>query len=176
MSLEETFLFLVPCAINKSLEGLVYLLEPCFPFRSWLSHSFFFGIFLILLNEIIVEHVCFVCLYAHCLLCGSCVELWYQSCVDLVLWYNLDNLLLCHTLVCLLDFLGVLFKSYLLLGLESCVHALLLYVYFMTCLLSLIQYIGETPSNPKSAKMCMKFNFISICTYLCGVWDRKSVV
>jgi hypothetical protein len=33
----------------------------------------------------------------------------------------------------------------------------------------LIQYIGETPSNPKLAKMCMKFNFISICTYLCGV-------
>ena len=28
MSLEETFVFLVPCAINKSLEGLVYLLEP----------------------------------------------------------------------------------------------------------------------------------------------------
>ena len=23
--------------------------------------------------------------------------------------------------------------------------------------------------NPKSAKMCMKFKFISICTYLCGV-------
>jgi hypothetical protein len=39
----------------------------------------------------------------------------------------------------------------------------------MACLLSLIQYIGETPSNPKLAKMCMKFNFISICTYLCGV-------
>ena len=36
------------------------------------------------------------------------------------------------------------------------------------CLLSLIQYIGETPSNPKLAKMCMKFNFISICTYLYG--------
>ena len=40
----------------------------------------------------------------------------------------------------------------------------------MACLLSLIQYIGETPSNPKLAKMCMKFNFISICTYLCGVF------
>jgi hypothetical protein len=35
-------------------------------------------------------------------------------------------------------------------------------------LLSLIQYIGETPSNPKLAKMCMKFKFISICTYLYG--------
>ena len=65
--------------------------------------------------------------------------------------------------------LGVLFKLYLLLVLESLVYAYLLYVYFMACMLSLIQCIGETPSNPKLAKMCMKFNFISICTYLCGV-------
>jgi hypothetical protein len=55
------------------------------------------------------------------------------------------------------------------LVLESLVHAYLLYVYSMASFLSLIQYIGETPSNPKLAKMCMKFNFISICTYLCGV-------
>ena len=39
----------------------------------------------------------------------------------------------------------------------------------MACFPSLCQYIRETPRNPKSAKMCMKFNFISICTYLCGV-------
>ena len=39
----------------------------------------------------------------------------------------------------------------------------------MACLLSLVQYIRETPPNPILAKMCMKFNFISICTCFCGV-------
>ena len=125
--------------------------------------------------------MCFDFLYAHWFLWSSCVQLCYQSCVDLVLWYNLDNLFLCHTFVCLLGLLGVLFKLYLLLILESLVHAYLLYVYFMACLLYLVQYIGETPSNPKLAKMCMKFNFISICTYLCGVcpmycWFSNSLV
>ena len=71
--------------------------------------------------------------------------------------------------MCLLGFLGALSKLYLHMALESLMHAYLLYVYFMACLLLLIQFIGETPSNPKLAKMCMKFNFISICTYLCGV-------
>ena len=35
-----------------------------------------------------------------------------------------------------------------------------------------VDYILENfflPPNPKSAKMCMKFNLISICTYFCGV-------
>lgn len=40
----------------------------------------------------------------------------------------------------------------------------------MACVSFSFQYIGYTPPNPKSAKMCMKFNFISICTYLCGVY------
>ena len=60
-------------------------------------------------------------------------------------------------------------KLYLPLVIEGHRHGYLLHVYFMACFPSLCQYIGETPWNPKSAKMCMKFNFISICTYLCGV-------
>jgi hypothetical protein len=92
-----------------------------------------------------------------------------QSCVDLLLWYNLDYILFWHSFVCLFDLIVSLSKLYLHLVLVSIVHAYLLYVYFMACLLSLIQYIGEIPPNPKSAKMCMKFNFISICTFWCGV-------
>ena len=41
------------------------------------------------------------------------------SCVDLVLWYNLDNLMWCHTFVCLLGLLGVLSKLYLLVSWKS---------------------------------------------------------
>ena len=69
---------------------------------------------------------------------------WYlQSCVDLGLWYNLNNRLSCHTLVWPLGFLGGLFKLYLHSVLESLVHACSLYMYFiMACSLSLIQYIG----------------------------------
>ena len=60
-------------------------------------------------------------------------------------------------------------KLYLPLVIEGLRHAYLLHVYFVACFPSLYQYIGESPRNPISAKMCMKFNFISICTYLCGV-------
>ena len=50
------------------------------------------------------------------------------SCVDLDLSYKLDNLMLCHPLVCLLDLLGVLSKLYFLLVLGSLVHTYFLYV------------------------------------------------
>ena len=57
-------------------------------------------------------------------------------------WYNLDNSLACHTLVCLLGFLCILSKSCLPLVLEG----LDMHIYFMYILwhvlLSLIQYIG----------------------------------
>ena len=78
-------------------------------------------------------------------------------------------------MIWILDIIWTLFdllnlsKLYLPLVIEGHRHAYLLHVYFMACFPSLCQYIGETPRNPKSAKMCMKFNFISICTYLCGV-------
>ena len=51
---------------------------------------------------------------------------------------------------------------------ESFVHAYLLYVYFLTCLLSLIQYIGWTPSNPKWLRCAWNSISYQICTYLCG--------
>ena len=43
---------------------------------------------------------------------------------------------------------------------------ILQHIYYMACLSFLIQYIGNTPPNPKSAKMCMKFNFIYIHIYV----------
>ena len=49
------------------------------------------------------------------------IFLWfsYLSCVDLACWYNLDNLLWCHTFVCLLGLLGGLSKLYLLVSWKS---------------------------------------------------------
>ena len=51
----------------------------------------------------------------------------------------------------------------------------------MACFLSLTQYIGETPPSLKLDEMCMKFIFVSICTFLCGVcpmycWFSNSLV
>ena len=37
-----TLLFLVLCAIVKSVKSLVCVLEPCSPVESWLSHSLIF--------------------------------------------------------------------------------------------------------------------------------------
>ena len=66
-------------------------------------------------------------------------------------------------------------------GFESLEHACLLHVFHLACFLSLTQYIGETPPSLKLDEMCMKFIFISICTYLCGVcpmycWFSNSLV
>ena len=71
------------------------------------------------------------------------VFIWYlQSCVDLGLWYNLDNFFSYHTCVCFLSLIGVVSNIVSHLVLESLEHAYLLYVYLMACLFSLIQYIG----------------------------------
>jgi len=82
-------------------------------------------------------------------------------------WYNLDNHFLSHLGVPLLVYLVFLSKLYLVWFLKvfTCMFTI---IYVLACLSFLIQYIGDTPPNPKSAKMCMKFNFISIWTYLCG--------
>ena len=101
---------------------------------------------------------------------SSCVELLYQSCVDLALWYNLNNF--CSaTLWCAFLIFLVFCSNYISFWFLKvlCMHIYYMYMLWHACLLSLIQYIGEIPSNPKLAKMCMKFNFISMCTYLCGV-------
>jgi hypothetical protein len=47
------------------------------------------------------------------------VELWGQSCVDLILGYGLDNILTFHTFVCHRVLFCILSKSYLHLVLES---------------------------------------------------------
>ena len=57
----------------------------------------------------------------------------------------------------------------------------LLYTTSFACFALLTQYIRETPPCHKLAKVCMKFKFISICTYVCGVcpmycWFSNSLV
>jgi hypothetical protein len=87
---------------------------------------------------------------------------WFDS---LILF---GQILVFHTFVRLLGLLDALSKLYLLLALESIsMHSYLIHIIWHA-LISLIQYIGWTLINPKSAKMCMKFKVISICTYLCG--------
>ena len=66
---------------------------------------------------------------------------WFlHSCIDLGIWYNLDNSLACHSCECLLGLIGVWSNLYLVWFLEVlCMY--IYYVYLMACLLSLIQYI-----------------------------------
>jgi hypothetical protein len=72
--------------------------------------------------------------------------------------------------VCIIGLFGVLSKLYLLLVLEILVHAYLPNVYHMACFTFFEPIYRINSKNPNLAKMCMKFNFISICTYLCGVY------
>ena len=137
---------MVLCAINKSLEGLVYLLEPYFSFWE-LVISFFYNCFTFL-NEINRwAWVFFVFLHAY----------WF-------LWSLVLNSSINHVLIWFFDiiwiafvvpYLGVPFlicfvfcSNYISIWFLKvlCMH--INYVYFMACLLSLIQYIGETPWNP----------------------------
>ena len=81
----------------------------------------------------------------------------------------------------LVSFLPLAFLCLLVSGFESLEHAYLLLVVSLACFLSLTQYIGGTPPSLKLDEMCMKFIFISICTYLCGVchmycWFANSLV
>ena len=84
-------------------------------------------------------------------------------------WYNLDNHFL-SLFVVLSWFTWCFCPNYISFGSRKSLHACLLSYIVIACLSFLIQYIGYTPPNPKSAKMCMTFNFIYICTYLCGVF------
>ena len=81
----------------------------------------------------------------------------------------------------LVSYFLLIFLFHLVSVLESFKHACLLHVFYLACFLSLTQYIGETPPSLKLDEMCMKFIFISICTYLCGVcpmccWFSNSLV
>ena len=60
--------------------------------------------------------------------------------------------------------LGIYF--HLILFLESFEHAYLLHVFYFACLLSLTQYISETPLSHNLDEMCMKFIFIYIYIYI----------
>ena len=79
------------------------------------------------------------------------------------------------------DDLSIWYPFHLVSVRDSLEHAYLLHVFSLACFLSLTQYIGETPPSLKLDEMCMKFIFISICTYLCGVcpmycWFSNSLV
>ena len=99
---------------------------------SWLSHILIF-----VLNSLKWDKSLSVCVLfnSFCLLVLLCslVELWNQLCVNSILRYNLDSLLLCYTFVCFLVYLVFWSKSYLPLVLESLVHAYLLNIYPMVC-------------------------------------------
>jgi hypothetical protein len=85
-------------------------------FGSWLSHYFIFGFtFLKWDNSLSMLVLDIILLVVF----SSFVELWGQSCVDLILGYGLDNLLTRHTFVCHRVLFCILSKSYLHLVLES---------------------------------------------------------
>ena len=105
----KTNLFLVLCAIIKSVEGLVYLLEP-YSHWSWLSHILIFVLNSLKWDKSLSVCVLFNSFCSLVLLC-SLVELWNQLCVDLILRYNLDNILLSYTFCVLLALLGVLVQT-----------------------------------------------------------------
>jgi hypothetical protein len=128
---DKSFLFGTLCAIIKSVESLVCLFKPCFLWE--LVISFLVIYFLLLKWDMLLSMCVLVMLYAHWLLRCSLGELWSQFCVDLIIWYNLDNLLSLHNFMCSHALLGVLSKLYLFWALESIVHAYLLNVYLMTC-------------------------------------------
>ena len=82
---------------------------------SWLSHILIF-----VLNSLKWDKSLSVCVLfnSFCLLVLLCslVELWNQLCVNSILRYNLDSLLLYYTFVCLLVYLVFWSKLYLPFG------------------------------------------------------------
>ena len=144
--------------LSLSLTSLNWYLS--FSVFQWISHSLLYRLFGIL--QVMVS------LFGILFSLGIFLLVSRQSCVDLSRWYNLDNLLWCHTFVCLLCLLGGLFKLYLLVSWKS--WACIFTICTLFGMLSfLVQYRGETPPSLKLDEMCMEFNSISICTYLCGV-------
>jgi len=134
--------FSVLCAIMKSVEGLVYLLEPC---SLWELAISFLDIWCTFLKwDKIFERVCFI--YPICSWVVALFTCWTLESILVLIWFFdiiWTTFILCHTLVCLLGWLCVLSKLYLPLALESLVHAYLLNRYILWhALLSLIQYIG----------------------------------
>jgi hypothetical protein len=156
---------------KKSVESLICLLEPCSIWKLLIS---FLVIWFLLLK---LDMSLSMCLLVIFMLIGFCFVHLLNFGVNLVLIGFFDitwTTFSFHTFVWLLGLLGVLSKFHLCLDLESLMHALLLMYTLWHALLLLIQYIEETPSNLTSAKMCKKFKFISICTYLC--WSLSYVL
>ena len=99
---------------------------------SWLSHILIFVLNSLKWDKSLSVCVLFNSFCSLVLLC-SLVELWNQLCVNLILRYNLDNILLGYNFVCFLVYLVFWSKLYLPLVLESLVHAYLLNIYPMVC-------------------------------------------
>ena len=129
---------LIPCL-------LFFLLLDIFQVISFLVSSLLVGI---LFSIGVLSHFMCWCVFGinHLLLLVPS-----QSCVDLdfdIIWTTIS----CHTLVCSLCFC----PNCISFGSRKSLHACLLIYIVIACLSFLIQYIGYTPPNPKSAKMCMK--------------------
>ena len=140
MCWKTNLFFSVLCAIMKSVEGLVYVLEPC---SLWELVVSFLIYCLIFLNEICLRAcVCYFILYAHWFLLCSLVELWNRLCVILICWYILDNLL-CVTPLCALLVYLVFCPNYISFWFLKvlCMHIYQMYMIWHA-LLYLIQYIG----------------------------------
>ena len=127
----EEFVLVIISLLSLGV-GFISFRFTCFVLLGW-DKSLSLGIFLILFLWLFRVHLLNLCSF----MC------WFGSSIQF------GHLLSSHTFVCvLLVYLVFLFKLYLLLVLESLMHAYLLHVYIMACLLSLIQYVGETPPNP----------------------------
>ena len=125
--------FLVPCAIMKSVEGLVICWN--FAFLWELVISFFYHYFTFL-NEINVWACVFWFSLCSLVFWSSCVELLYQSCVDLVLWYNLNNF--CSaTLWCAFLIFLVFCSNYISFWFLKvlCMHIYYMYILWHACFL-----------------------------------------
>ena len=90
--------------------------------------------------------------------------------VDLILWYNLDNLY-CVSHLRVLSWLTLCFVQIVspFGSWKSCACIFTQYIHPMACFTFFDPIYRVNSINSKSAKMCIKFNFISICTYLCEV-------
>ena len=160
--------------------AILFFLEcsPCDPYQVCVGRMQTISFWYFVPSWNFVEHL--VCLEPFSLLGVWHLSFWVYQWISHSLMYLLwisSKWWFIH----LVSFLRLVFLCLLVLVLESLEHAYLLLVVFLACFLSWTQYIGETPPSLKLDEMCMKFIFISICTYLCGVcpmycWFSNSLV
>ena len=109
-------------------------------FGSWLSHYLIFGFSLLKWDKslsicVLYIILLFVLCFVHSLNFGvNLVLIWFFD----MIWTNFWHV----TLLCVILFYFVFCLNHISIWFLKVLHAYLLYVYPMACLLSLIQYIG----------------------------------